>query len=73
MKKNKDNDSNGRLYTHEEILKIYEDFNIILNDVINIYEQEIANVYYQNTFKNKIKRNIKKIYKRRKHENIGNK
>ena len=59
-------DSDKKLYTQEEVLEIYEKFNVILNDVINVYEQEIAYIYYQNTFKNKIKRNVKKIIVRRK-------
>lgn len=59
-------DSDKKLYSQEEVLEIYEKFNVILNDVINVYEQEIACIYYQNTFKNKIKRNVKKIIVRRK-------
>ena len=59
-------DSDKKLYTQEEVLEIYEKFNVILNDVINVYEQEIAYIYYQNTFKNKIKWNVKKIIVRRK-------
>jgi len=59
------NETSEKKYTTEDILKIYNEFDKILNDIINHYENELWYVYCQNSFKNKIKRKIKKIFRLR--------
>ncbi len=52
-------------YTIEDIMTLCKSFDIILNDTINMYEEEIYKIYMENSIKNKIKRKIKKIFRLR--------
>ena len=52
-------------YTMEDIMTLCRSFDIILNDTINMYEEEIYRIYIENSIKNKIKRRIKKMFRLR--------